>query len=43
MTDRYQSFTSSPLGKLLVRNLGLPDPRRSSAGTRVRPSSTAPW
>ena len=24
--DRYASFTSSPLGRLLVRNLGLPDP-----------------
>lgn len=26
MTDRYQSFTSSPIGKLFVKNLGLPDP-----------------
>ncbi len=26
MSDRYQSFTSSALGKLLVKNLGLPDP-----------------
>jgi 3-oxoacyl-[acyl-carrier protein] reductase len=26
MSDRYQSFTSSPLGKLFVKNLGLPDP-----------------
>jgi 3-oxoacyl-[acyl-carrier protein] reductase len=26
MSDRYASFTASPLGKLLVRNLGLPDP-----------------
>jgi 3-oxoacyl-[acyl-carrier protein] reductase len=26
MSDRYASFTSSSLGKLLVRNLGLPDP-----------------
>jgi 3-oxoacyl-[acyl-carrier protein] reductase len=26
MSDRYQSFTSSPIGKLLVKNLGLPDP-----------------
>jgi 3-oxoacyl-[acyl-carrier protein] reductase len=26
MSDRYQTFTSSPLGKLLVKNLGLPDP-----------------
>jgi 3-oxoacyl-[acyl-carrier protein] reductase len=26
MSDRYQSFTASPLGRLLVKNLGLPDP-----------------
>ncbi|MCW2826892.1 MAG: fabG 10 [Marmoricola sp.] len=26
MTDRYQAFTGSPLGKLFVKNLGLPDP-----------------
>ena len=26
MTDRYQSFTASPLGKLFVKNLGLPSP-----------------
>src|SRR3546814_16903161 len=26
MSDRYQSFTKSPIGKLLVKNLGLPDP-----------------
>jgi 3-oxoacyl-[acyl-carrier protein] reductase len=26
MTDRYQTFTSSPIGKLFVKNLGLPDP-----------------
>src|SRR6187402_970005 len=26
MTDRYQSFAANPLGKLLVKNLGLPDP-----------------
>ncbi|MGN0063356.1 MAG: 3-oxoacyl-ACP reductase [Nocardioides sp.] len=28
MTDRYQSFVSSPVGKLLVKNLGLPNPVR---------------
>ena len=28
MTDRYQDFVSSPLGKLLVKNLGLPNPVR---------------
>ncbi len=26
MSDRYQGFVSSPLGKLLVKNLGLPNP-----------------
>ena len=26
MSDRYQAFTSSSLGQLLVKNLGLPDP-----------------
>jgi 3-oxoacyl-[acyl-carrier protein] reductase len=26
MSDRYQGFTKTPIGKLLVRNLGLPEP-----------------
>ena len=26
MSDKYQGFTSSPIGKLLVKNLGLPNP-----------------
>jgi 3-oxoacyl-[acyl-carrier protein] reductase len=26
MNDRYQSFTASPIGKLFVKNLGLPNP-----------------
>lgn len=26
MTDRYQSFTSSPIGQVFVKNLGLPNP-----------------
>lgn len=26
MSDKYQSFTSSPIGQLLVKNLGLPSP-----------------
>ncbi|MGZ5404939.1 MAG: 3-oxoacyl-ACP reductase [Nocardioides sp.] len=26
MSDRYQGFVQSPLGKLVVKNLGLPDP-----------------
>lgn len=28
MSDRYQGFVSSPIGKLLVKNLGLPSPTR---------------
>lgn len=28
MTDRYQSFVSSPAGKFLAKNLGLPQPTR---------------
>lgn len=28
MSDRYQGFTQSPLGKLLVKNLGLPAPMK---------------
>lgn len=28
MSDRYQGFVSTPLGKLLVKNLGLPSPTR---------------
>lgn len=35
MTDKYQGFVSSPIGKLLVKNLGLPSPTkldRYSAG-----------
>src|SRR4051794_13367905 len=28
MSDRYQAFTSSSVGQLLVKNLGLPDPPR---------------
>ena len=26
MSDRYQGFVSSPIGRLLVKNLGLPSP-----------------
>jgi 3-oxoacyl-[acyl-carrier protein] reductase len=35
MSDKYQGFVSSPIGKLLVKNLGLPNPTkldRYSAG-----------
>ena len=28
MSDRYQGFTSTPIGRLLVKNLGLPAPTR---------------
>jgi len=28
MSDRYQGFVASPIGKLLVKNLGLPSPAR---------------
>ena len=28
MSDRYQGFVSSPIGKILVKNLGLPSPTR---------------
>jgi 3-oxoacyl-[acyl-carrier protein] reductase len=28
MSDKYQGFTQSPIGKLLVKNLGLPSPMR---------------
>lgn len=28
MSDRYQTFSSSPIGKILVKNLGLPSPVR---------------
>ena len=28
MSDKYQGFTSSPIGKILVKNLGLPNPTK---------------
>ena len=28
MSDRYQAFTASPIGKLLAKNLGLPQPTK---------------
>jgi 3-oxoacyl-[acyl-carrier protein] reductase len=36
MTDRYQDFVSSPVGRLMVKNLGLPNPvalERYAAGS----------
>ncbi|HEU4947098.1 MAG TPA: 3-oxoacyl-ACP reductase [Kribbella sp.] len=38
MTDRYQTFTRTPVGRTLVKNLGLPDPTplpRWTAGAAV--------
>ena len=26
MSDRYQGFTSTPIGRMVVKNLGLPAP-----------------
>jgi 3-oxoacyl-[acyl-carrier protein] reductase len=37
MTDRYQSFTASPIGKLVVKNLGLPNPTRLERWTEGAP------
>ena len=37
MSDRYQAFTSSPIGKLLVKNLGLPAPVKLERWTEGAP------
>ena len=37
MTDRYQSFAASPIGKLLVKNLGLPAPMELERWTEGAP------
>ena len=37
MSDRYQGFTSSPIGKLLVKNLGLPNPTKLERYTAGAP------
>ena len=43
MSDRYQGFVQTPIGKLLVKNLGLPNPVAARALRRGRTrSSTAP-
>ena len=43
MSDLYQGFTAPAIGKLLVKNLGLPDPTPLRAVRRRAPrSSTAP-
>ena len=38
MSDRYQGFVSSPIGKLLVKNLGLPSPTRLERYAARRPA-----
>jgi 3-oxoacyl-[acyl-carrier protein] reductase len=37
MSDRYQGFTSTPIGKLLVKNLGLPNPTKLERYTAGAP------
>ncbi len=37
MTDHYQSFTASPVGKLFVKNLGLPNPTTLERWTEGAP------
>ncbi|WP_114422604.1 3-oxoacyl-ACP reductase [Nocardioides houyundeii] len=37
MSDRYQGFVSSPIGKVLVKNLGLPSPTRLERYTEGAP------
>ncbi|WP_370247570.1 3-oxoacyl-ACP reductase [Nocardioides sp.] len=40
MSDRYQEFTASPIGKVLVKNLGLPSPTRLERYTAGDPLVT---
>ncbi|MDO9456503.1 3-oxoacyl-ACP reductase [Nocardioides sp.] len=37
MSDKYQGFTSTPVGKILVKNLGLPSPTRLERWTEGAP------
>ena len=37
MSDKYQGFTTTPIGKLLVKNLGLPDPMKLERYTEGAP------
>jgi 3-oxoacyl-[acyl-carrier protein] reductase len=37
MTDQYLAFSSSPIGKLFVKNLGLPEPTRLERWTEGAP------
>ena len=41
MSDRYQSLIHTPVGQLLAKNLGLPNPVTLDRGPRAPPSSTA--
>jgi 3-oxoacyl-[acyl-carrier protein] reductase len=40
MSDRYQGFVSSPIGKVLAKNLGLPSPTRLERYTEGAPLVT---
>ena len=40
MSDKYQGFTSSPIGKILVKNLGLPNPTKLERYTAGDPLVT---
>jgi 3-oxoacyl-[acyl-carrier protein] reductase len=37
MSDRYQSFSSSPIGQMFVKNLGLPSPQKLDRYTEGAP------
>jgi 3-oxoacyl-[acyl-carrier protein] reductase len=37
MSDKYQGFTTTPVGKILVKNLGLPNPTRLERWTEGAP------
>ena len=37
MSDKYQGFTTTPVGKILVKNLGLPSPTRLERWTEGAP------
>src|SRR3954451_20939067 len=37
MSDRYQSFSSSPIGQMFVKNLGLPAPEKLERYTEGAP------
>ena len=43
MSDRYQSLIHTPVGQLLAKNLGLPNPVELERYTRATRWSAAPW